>query len=134
MVHRIRGFVYSECGVLLIVGMVYCILGVCELFCSVLLCVGMATVYWGVCVLRLLCAVVRRYGIPYVGSFEYCDCVVQLYVGMGYCILGGFVYCACDVLLCVGTGYCILGGLFNVTVVRCYASVWCTVYLGVCVL
>jgi len=113
MVHRIRGFVYSECGVLLIVGMVYCILGVCELFCSVLLCVGMATVYWGVCVLRLLCAVVRRYGIPYVGSFEYCDCVVPLYVVMG-------------------TVY--WGVLYIVPVMCCCASVRCTVYWGVCLM
>ena len=52
----------------------------------------------------------------------------------GVSYIGGFVCCDCGVLLCVGMGYRILGGLCVVTVVCCCASVWGTVYWGVCVL
>ena len=61
----------------------------------------------------------RRYSVPYIGWFVYCECGVMLCFGIVYCILQGFVYCVGSVLLCVGMGYCILGGLCTVTVVCC---------------
>ena len=42
--------------------------------------------------------------------------------------------CDCGVLFCVGMWYSILGSLCIVTVVCSCASVWVTVYCGVCVL
>jgi len=44
------------------------------------------------------------------------------------------VCCECGVLLFVGMVYCMMGGLCVVSVVCCSASVWSTVYWGVCVL
>jgi len=35
------------------------------------------------------CAVVRRYGVLYIGGFVCCDCGVLLCVGIVYRILGG---------------------------------------------
>jgi len=55
-------------------------------------------------------AVVRRYGVLYIG---------------------GFVCCEYGVLFCIGIGYCILGGLCIVTVVCFCATVWDIVYWGV---
>jgi len=87
--------VYCDCGVLLCVGMGYCILGgLCFFDCGlvlsvgmgyrkrgfvycdrcVLLCVGMDSIYWVVCVLCLWSDVLRQYVLQYIGSL----CIVTV--------------------------------------------------------
>jgi len=61
-----------------------------------------------------------------------CDCVVLLYVGMGYHILRG-LFVVTEVCSCASVWVTVHGGLCIVSVVCCCASVWCTVCWGVCV-